>query len=308
MTKTIALTGATGFVGGHLLDELVTRGFTVKALTRRPQKNIDNVTWISGDFENCAALNELNEDADIIINVAGLVKAKNKNDFLNANSIAVSNLLASIKPETSPHFIQISSLAAREPQLSDYAFSKHDGEKLIIASNQNWTIIRPPGIYGARDTETLKIFKLLKCRLSLFPANRHNRVSWIHVSDLVDAIIHQIDNKVYFGKTLEIDDGKEDGYSHEEFFTYCEDALSVKTLKITTPKFILKIIGHINDILGRIFNFAPMVSSKKVNELCHPDWVCRKNDEFQLTDWKAKITLKEGLKETLDWYKNNEYI
>ncbi|MDG1438150.1 MAG: NAD(P)H-binding protein, partial [Emcibacteraceae bacterium] len=80
MTKTIALTGATGFVGGHLLHSLVSRGFIVKALTRRPQKNIDNVTWISGDFENCSALKELLKDVDVIINVAGLVKAKNKND------------------------------------------------------------------------------------------------------------------------------------------------------------------------------------------------------------------------------------
>ncbi|MDG1858711.1 MAG: NAD(P)-dependent oxidoreductase, partial [Emcibacteraceae bacterium] len=151
MTKIIALTGATGFVGGHLLEALISQGFKVKALTRRPQSSLKNVTWISGDFENCAALKELVTNVDVIINVAGLVKAKSKNDFLKANGIAVSNLLSAIDNENTPHIIQMSSLAAREPNLSDYAYSKQEGEKVISNSPYDWTIIRPPGIYGPRD-------------------------------------------------------------------------------------------------------------------------------------------------------------
>lgn len=310
MTKIIALTGATGFVGRHLLHTLASQGFIIKALTRRPQSDLKNVIWVSGDLQNQSSLKELVEDVDVIVNVAGLVKAKNLAEFLDSNARSIENILNAIDNHKKPHFLQISSLAAREENISDYAFSKRQGE-INLASNTKvlpWTIIRPPGIYGPRDNETLKIFKMLKSGLAFFPDNKNNRVSWINIKDLVSAIIHLMDNEKYFQRILEVDDGNPNGYTHEEFYkTVCE-ILNVRPFYITIPKFILKLFGHINDIFGRIFNYAPMVSAKKVNEICHSDWVCRKNDEFVLDDWQAKIDLKTGLKETLDWYKNNEYI
>lgn len=310
MTKIIALTGATGFVGRHLLHTLASHGFIIKALTRRPQSDLKNVIWVSGDLENQSSLKELVEDADVIINVAGLVKAKNLTDFLDANANAIENILNAIDSHKKPHFIQISSLAAKEENISDYAFSKRQGEKILQSNTQErpWTIIRPPGIYGPKDNETLKIFKMLKSGLAFFPDNKNNHVSWINIKDLVSAIIHLMNNEKYFQRILEIDDGNQNGYTHEEFYkTVCE-ILNVRPFYITIPKSILKLFGHINDIFGRIFNYAPMVSAKKINEICHSDWVCRKNDEFAINDWQAKIDLKTGLKETLDWYKNNEYI
>ena len=310
MTKIIALTGATGFVGRHLLRTLASQGFIIKALTRRPQPELKNVIWVSGDLENQSSLKELVADSDVIINVAGLVKAKNLDDFLDANANAIENILNVIDIHKKPHFLQISSLAAREENISDYAFSKRQGE-IILQSNTHqlpWTIIRPPGIYGPRDTETLKIFRMLNAGLALFPEDKNNRVSWININDLITAIVYLMNNKNYFQKTLEIDDGNQNGYSHEEFYKTASEILSVSPFYITIPKFLLKLFGHINDIFGRIFNYAPMVSAKKVNEICHSDWVCRKNNDFDINGWHAKIDLKTGLKETLDWYKNNEYI
>lgn len=170
MTKRIALTGATGFVGRHLLRALTSRGYMVNALTRRAQQPIGNVTWVEGDLANKNALEKLVDNTDVVINVAGLVKAKSKHQFLNINAAPLSALLHAINSkEIKPHFIQISSLAAREPHLSDYAFSKNQGEKILINNELgiNWTIIRPPGIYGPNDNETLKIFKLIKWHLAL---------------------------------------------------------------------------------------------------------------------------------------------
>ncbi|MBT5072490.1 MAG: NAD(P)-dependent oxidoreductase [Kordiimonadaceae bacterium] len=311
MTKRIALTGATGFVGGHLLRLLLSRGYKINALTRVMQEQIENVNWVKGDLENKDALKELVKDAHVIINVAGLVKAQNKKDFSRANSDAISNILTSIdKEKTAPHFIQISSLAAREPQLSDYAFSKNEGEKVLINNEIgiNWTIIRPPGIYGPNDQETLKIFKLIKWRLALYPGNKHHRVSWIHVTDLVNAISRIVEKDQQYGTIIEIDDGNKGGYTHAEFFDTIAKNLNINPIKITAPNFLLKIIGHINDIMGAILGYAPMLSSKKVNEICHPDWVCRDTHKFQDDEWHAKYNLTEGLKETLDWYKNNKSI
>lgn len=311
MNKRIALTGATGFVGKHLLKSLLNQGYTVKALTRRDQNPIHNVEWIKGDLEDHDAIKKLTENIDIMINVAGLVKAKNKNEFLKANAVAVSTLLDGISHQnTKPHFIQISSLSAREPDISDYASSKFKGEEILKSNslNLNWTIIRPPAIYGPYDVETLKIFKLLKWGIALYPGDRSYRVSWIHVIDLANAISSLIDNSLFFGKTLEIDDGHYNGYSHEEFFNIAQKSMNLKSINITLPKFFLKIIGHANNIFGSIFRYTPMVSAKKVNELCHPNWVCNKDNEFNGKAWKAEYNLAKGLKETVDWYKDNNYI
>jgi nucleoside-diphosphate-sugar epimerase len=124
----------------------------------------------------------------------------------------------------------------------------------------------------------------------------------------VKAITLLIKSKDHFGKTIEIDDGHEQGYSHEEFFNISSDIMGISPLKITVPKLILKLIGHTNDILGHIFGYVPMVSAKKTNELCHSNWVVDKSNTLKSPKWRAEYDLQKGLKETLDWYKNNEYI
>tara|TARA_R110002096_G_scaffold435770_1_gene662618 strand:- start:88989 stop:89924 length:936 start_codon:yes stop_codon:yes gene_type:complete len=311
MSRIIALTGATGFVGGHLLEELLSHGYTVNALTRRPQQARKNVKWISGDLENRPAISELVDDVDVIINAAGLIKAKSQKEFIAANSDSVSTLIKAVKSShKKPHFIQVSTLAAREAAISDYAMSKHQGE-IHLQNNKsgiNWTIVRPPGVYGPKDSETLKIFKALTWRVALSPSNSTFRVSWIHVSDLAKAISHVIENRDYYDRTIELDDGHGNGYSHKEFYATASKILNLNPLYITLPKFTLKSIGHINDIVGRMFGYAPMLSAMKVNEMCHPDWVCRKETKTQITGWVPEHDLESGLKETLDWYKKNNYI
>lgn len=310
MTKRIALTGTTGFVGGHLLEELLSRGYLVNALTRKNQPPKDGVKWTLGDLQNEAALADLLDGCDIIINVAGLIKAKSAQEFMSANSLAVATLKSIVnKSSLNPLFIQISSYAAREPQLSDYAESKYQGEEMLkIGDEIRWTILRPPAVYGPGDTETLKIFKIIQHGLVLYPANKDNRVSWINISDLSIAIADLIEIKNCEKKTFEVDDGAANGYSHEEFFNTASQIMGKSTVKITIPKIFLKIIGSMNELFGMLLNYAPMASSDKINEICHDDWVVDKKLDFQETGWTPKTNLNDGLKETLDWYKNNEYI
>ncbi len=310
MTKRIALTGATGFVGSHLIKNLLSRGYLVNALARKEQQTEDGVQWIYGDLENENALAKLIEDCDTVINVAGLIKAKKTSDFMSANAHAVTKLKSiSKKSPHNPLFIQISSFAARERHLSDYAESKYQGEEILkIGDEVRWTILRPPAVYGPGDIETLKIFKVVKSGFAFFPANKNNRVSWIHISDLCDAIATLVETENCENTTFEVDDGAPDGYSHEEFFKITAKVMDKSVISTTIPKPVLKIIGSTNQVLGKLMNYAPMVTSKKVNEICHSDWVLNKNIDFKTTGWHPKIRLEDGLKETLDWYKNNKYI
>ena len=311
MKKRIALTGATGFIGGHLLEELLSNGYYVNAITRKPQQARKNVRWIEGNIENKEALSKLLEEVDVVINVAGLVKAKTQREFIAANSHPVLNLANAVKAShKNPHFIQVSSLVARKKNISNYAISKHQGEMHLKNNNLGikWTIVRPPGVYGPNDNETLKIFRALSWRITFSPSNSAFRVSWIHVEDLVKAISCLMENSEYYNKTVELDDGNKNGYSYKEFYNTAAKILTLKPLHITLPKFILKIFGHTNDLLSSIIGYTPMVSAMKVNEMCHPDWVCQNNAEEQVTGWTPKYNLEKGLKETLDWYKKNGYM
>ncbi len=311
MTKIAAVPGATGFVGKHLVRELVLRGFQVNALTRRPQPKSKNINWIAGDLENKQALNRLLEDADVIFHLAGLVKARTARDFDQVNSHSVQTLIDIIQASPSnPHFILLSSLAARERYLSSYAESKRKGEEILVeqAGDLPWTILRPPGIYGPEDKETLKIFKAISARMAPLPGGSNNRTSWIYAPDLARAMIAVSYNKNCFGQILDVDDGKEGGYTNQEMYDTASDILNIKAFQFVLPKFILKIVAYFNVLFSTIFGYIPMLTPEKVNELCYPDWICRGPHVMRMTDWNPKSDLKKGFEKTLKWYKENKLI
>ncbi|PCI32155.1 MAG: hypothetical protein COB54_07775 [Alphaproteobacteria bacterium] len=311
MTKIAAVTGATGFVGTHLVRDLIAQGFQVRALTRRPQPPTDNITWIEGDLDNLPALGKLIKTADVLFHVAGLVKARQPQEFDRVNSLSVQTLLTVIHKSTAqPHFILLSSLAARERHLSSYAQSKRRGEEILIDQAQDlpWTILRPPGIYGPHDMETLKIFKAVTCRITPLPGGANNRASWIYAPDLARAMIAVAQNQACFGQILDVDDGTPEGYSNQDMYETAANILDIRAFQVVIPKFILKFIAHINVLFSTLFGYTPMVTPDKVNELCYPDWICRGPHVMRMTNWKPETDLKQGFEKTLKWYKDHNLV
>ncbi len=325
MTKIAAVTGATGFVGKHLINELIAQGFQVNALTRRPRPEKEKpkkekpekekINWISGDLDNRQALGELVKNTDVVFHLAGLVKARSKHDFNHINSHAVKTLVdvihqSATKPHAKPHFILLSSLAARERKLSAYAESKRKGEEILTehAGDMPWTILRPPGVYGPEDKETLKIFKAVSYRMSILPGSADNRASWIYAPDLARALIAVSENQACHDQILDVDDGKKDGYSNQEMYETAANILNINAFNIVLPRFILRFFGHINVLFSTLFGYIPMITPEKVNELCHSDWICRGPHVMKLTNWKPETTLKQGFKKTLKWYRDNNLM
>ncbi len=312
MMKIAAVTGATGFVGKHLVRALVAHGYHVKALTRRPQKKSTNIKWIEGDLNDISALTQLVKQADVVFHLAGLIKAKNKADFYHINSQSIKRLTSLIqKSEAKPHFILLSSLAARERHLSSYADSKRCGEEMLTDQKNMeipWTILRPPGVYGPEDMETLKIFKSISAHIAPLPACSNNRVSWIYAPDLAEAMIATVNNQDCFGKILDVDDGKDGGYSNQEMYETAANILNKRPFQLIVPKFILKIFAYCNALFSTLFGYTPMLTPEKINELCHPDWICGDPHVMRMTDWKPETDLKEGFKKTLKWYKENDLM
>ncbi len=310
-SKIAAVTGATGFVGTHLIRELVAQGYMVKALTRRPQPESVNIEWISGDLENIPALGRLIEKTDVVFHLAGLIKARTAEDFSRINSQSVTTLMDILaKSSAKPHLVLLSSLSARERDLSHYAESKRKGEENLIAHGADlpWTILRPPGIYGPKDRETLKIFKAISARIAPLPGGPENRTSWIYAPDLARAMIAVSNNQKCFGKILDVDDGTKNGYSIKEMYDTASDILDISPIQFVLPKAILKTFAHVNVLFSTIFAYTPMVTPEKVNELCYPDWICHGPHVMKMTNWKPETDLKQGFKKTLKWYKENNLI
>ena len=154
----VALTGATGFLGGYVLRRALEAGHSVRALTRKPQLAQDGIEWIAGSLDDTISLATLCDGADAVIHVAGVVNG-DAATFDTGNRLGTVQMLAAA---TGMRFVHVSSLAAREPQLSNYGASKRAAEDAVVASALDWRIVRPPAIYGPGDTDNLELFRFAK--------------------------------------------------------------------------------------------------------------------------------------------------
>jgi uncharacterized protein YbjT (DUF2867 family) len=205
----LAITGATGFVGSHLIAQAAAAGHEIRALTRRPQPPSNVVTWSEGALDRPDSLAALVNGCDAVVHVAGVING-DKAAFTQGNIAGTENMVEAAAQAGVRRFIHISSLAAREPQLSTYGWSKSVSEEPVIAAGLNWTIIRPPAIYGPGDREMLDLFRA--ARLRIVPLPPGGRLSVIHVGDLCGLILACLDNEMSFGRTYEPDDGHQGGW------------------------------------------------------------------------------------------------
>ncbi len=182
----VALTGATGFVGKATLAALDHAGYAVRALARTVPKGDSSAEWVQGSLADRAALAELVAGAEAVVHVAGLTTAASPAQFESANVAGTLAMLEAATGAGVPRFVLVSSLSAREPQLSAYGASKERAERLAMASGLDWTIVRPPGVYGPWDVDYLEMFKLAK--LGVVPVPPPGRSSLIHVQDLAELL------------------------------------------------------------------------------------------------------------------------
>lgn len=298
--RRVALTGATGFVGGVVLDQLLKQGFQVSALTRRAQPARAGVTWVSGDLTDEAALEALVTGADAVIHVAGLIKARRRADFFDINKGGTSRLIAALGGRPA-RFIHLSSVAAREPALSGYAASKAAAEVVVTAApGLDWTILRAPAVYGPGDRETLVFFKAARRRRPFLPGGAGHRTSLIHVADLAAAIVATIGMRAVSGTVAEVHDGEPEGYAFAEVLAMI-DGRPGRHRPVFVPGGLLQAAGGVIWLASMATGGVPMLTPGKARELTHADWVCR---DTTLADagWRAAIPASRGLPETRAWY------
>lgn len=295
--KVIALTGGSGFVGSNVLTHLLQAGYKIRLLSRNPKLTIDSslpIKVIHGGLHDQTALKQLISGCHSVVHCAGRVRGQNFSKFQEDNSLATHQLHSLVHQDKQiKQFIYISSLAARHPQLSNYAKSKKLAEDAIVNQPKAITI-RPPALYGPKDTELKPLFDGMKLGISLIPGNKENRFSLLHISDLCQIILLGLDDKLAYNHVYEPDDGKTNGYCWTEINAIASRVFQRKVYAITVPKALLKSLAYTNMLLSTIKMKSPMLSPDKVNELCFPEWIA--DPQRSVPNWQAGTAFEEGLK------------
>ena len=298
----IAITGATGFIGGRLTSALVEAGYDVRALTRRaPARDApQGITWIQGQLEDDASLRTLVKDTAFVVHVAGAIKARNRADFLAVNAEGTRRLAAVAATQAiPPRFIHMSSIAARAPTLSNYAASKRASEQALRSFDVLRPIIlRPPAVYGPGDMETLRIFKMAANGFVLAPAANGAKFSLVHVDDVTRAIIAALRLGDSPQRPIEFDDGQ-GGYTWPQLVAAAGAALNTTPRLIRLPAPLVYGAGLAGTLQALLTGRPNVLSWDKVGELLYPDWVAAGET---LPGYNPLWNIEKGFKDAVNWY------
>jgi nucleoside-diphosphate-sugar epimerase len=300
----IAITGGTGFVGQALIDRADADGVLVQALARKPQAGRDGIEWIAGDLADRNALARLVEGVEAVIHVAGLTNAPNPAAFEAANVAGTLAVIEAMHAAGVPRVVFVSSLSAREPGLSAYGGSKARAERVVKASGLDWTIVRPPAVYGPRDKDMFELFRAAKW--GVVPTPKEGRSSVIHVDDLSRLLLALVPGGEGVSHlTFEPDDGRRGGWTHYELARAIGWALGRRSkvigLSPKTMQWAAKVDGMLRGPKAKL-------TLDRVGYMTHPDWVVSLGARVPAALWRPRIETREGLKATAQWYRAQGWL
>lgn len=294
----LALTGATGFVGGALLEQALAAGHQVRALARRPQPERDGVTWVSGALDDAAALSALVSTADAVVHVAGAVNAPDRAGFAAANIEGTRAVVEAAKVWGVARFVHVSSLAAREPALSNYGWSKAGAEAEVAASGLDWTIVRPPGVYGPGDMEQRDLFRA--ARRGVVPLPPNGRLSIIHVDDLARLLLALAEQPGAGAHAIYEPASPDGALRYTDFARAIAAAVGRRALPLPLPAALLRLAAR-GDALVR--GASAKLTADRVAYMVHPDWTADPAKAPPTALWQPRIGAGEGLAATARWYR-----
>jgi nucleoside-diphosphate-sugar epimerase len=299
----IAMTGGTGFVGGATIEAALAQGHAVRALTRRSQREREGVTWVEGALDDPASLERLCAGADVVLHIAGVVNAPDRTGFVAGNITGTENMLAAARAAGVGRFIHVSSLAARERNLSNYCWSKAEAEDRVTASDRDWMMVRPPAVYGPGDTEMLDLFRMAAKGLVMLPPS--GRMSVIHVSDLAALLVRLAGGAGDVHAIYEADDGTPQGWSHEGFADALGRAVGRKVRTARAPKLGLFMAARADRFLrGKKAKLTP----DRARYIAHSDWTSDPLRRPPRDLWQPEIATPKGLAETARWYRAQGWL
>ncbi|MEI8180062.1 NAD-dependent epimerase/dehydratase family protein [Aestuariivirga sp.] len=306
MNRIIAITGATGFAGRHAVSELLLRGYALRALVRSPDKAglAAGVETMQGDLADGAALARLVGGADAVIHLAGALTALDREGYFRVNALGTRALADAAEKAGVRRFVHVSSLAAREPQLSFYAASKRAGEDMVRdrMTALNAILLRPPAVYGPGDRGTLPLIKELTRPVAVIPGRPEARFSLIHGRDLARLIVMAVETREQ--GLHEVSDGQPGGYCWADLIRTGSLFRGAPIRPLFLPRAIPAAVAAVAEGFSRLTGKPGMVNRGKIAELYHPDWVARPS-ALALDD---PIPFDTGFAETVTWYRSAGWL
>ena len=308
MTRLVAVTGATGFVGPHLIAALARRGWKIRLLVRRwsPLPSLAGVEaeLVLGDVSDEPALRRLVDGADTVIHAAGLIKARRTADFMRVNRDGTA-LVSRLAPTA--RFVLLSSLAAREPLLSPYGASKGAAEEAVAGRTGPWLVVRAPAVYGPGDRETLAYFRAVDRGFALRPNLPDARLSLIHVADLAEALALAAERPPS-PSVHEIDDGREGGYGYGDMQTAAQSAVGRTARTLAIPRVAMDGLALVNRVSHALGGPVQILTPGKVNEIFHSDWTVHDRELAGAIAFAARYDLASGFADTILWYRRQGWL
>ncbi len=324
----VFLTGATGFVGSHLAELLVSKGHQVRALLR----TTSNLRWIAdlsldtfyAKLEDANALAKGLQDVDVVIHCAALTKALKNEDYYRVNFEGTKNLVDVIVERQLPvkRLVLVSSQAAAGPSQSLEPVTEEDtprpvseyGKSKLLAENYlkekaaklEYTIVRPSAVYGPRDTDVLQFFQSVKRGIIPKWQNREKFVSFVYVRDLVEGILVAAEHPKAANQTYFITDPKP--YTWDELARITLEFFNSKAVHVPIPLSAVKVIAGVSEFWSKITKKPSIINRQKVAELIPDFWICSPQKMKHQLGFETKTDIETGVKQTLEWYVEQNWI
>jgi nucleoside-diphosphate-sugar epimerase len=257
-------------------------------------------------------------EKDIIYHFAGTTKARNREGYMRGNLLATENLLQAYRSNGPPKqkFVFISSQAAGGPSqgeepsteaspsqpVSIYGEAKLSAENAVkVYGEHHWfTIIRPPAVYGPRDRDMLTMFKIIQKGILPLLRGGGQKISMVHVRDLVEGILLAGESPAAKGQLYYI--SGEDDHSWAEIGHIIARAVDKKPLQIHVPAWVLHIVSHVNLLLSKLGATTPLLNRDKVREMTQSSWLCSNQKAKAELGFQPKVDLEPGIEESVEWY------
>jgi len=271
----IAMTGASGFVGQETLSILLEQGYRIRALIRNIEKishiRHENLEWIQGHLPGLPP--HFTQDVDIVLHIAGVIKGRARADYCHVNVTGTRELARQAHRANVKRFVLLSSITARQADLSDYAFSKREGER---AASENFkgpiAIIRAPAVFGGGDIATKPILQAAQKGFLPMPRGRRwqdRSLALVYVKDLAHDLSTRAITGDYDGKTLS--PATIGAITWPEFAQALSDALGKTVRPLPLPLPLLYGVAALTSATSRLFGLGHLTLGK-LNEFLYEDW------------------------------------
>lgn len=325
----VLVTGASGFLGSHVAEQLARAGHVVHALVRKTSnvkflETLPRIQLFEGAVEDLEKIAKAVKEVHAVIHSAGIVKAKHPDDFGKTNVEGTRNVMMAVKAHAPnvKRVVHVSSLEAvgpsadgspvdpsQEKPVTSYGRSKLEAEKVAkgFAKDLPVTILRPTGIYGPRDQEIFEVFRSVKRGVLPLTGDGNSKLTLVYGPDAARACIAAIDADVPSGSAYFVTDGKV--YGQREMMEEVERAVGKRALlRVGMPLGMIKAAAHVVEAYGKAKGKAVMLTREKANMLTYPYWVCSNDDAKRALHWTPEVGWPEGANRTARWYTENGWM